>query len=1241
MTQNGMLKSLWLWMLFLVVGNVSAQVARIDGVYYGSLQDAIDYAPSGATITLHGNITENVTVAAGKNVIVDLNGHNITVAAAKPAFTNFGTLKIQGEGNVTRSDNRGYVIDNQGTIELAGGNYKKTAGTSMNALLRNAGTMTISGGTYYAKYGNSAGTLDDTRADNIYSANSVGMPEGTVSTVSMTGGEFLTTTNGFVATATSSCEVTGGTFATAPHKFFAEGYGVEKNAEGKYVTSDGYILSDGTNYYKTVADAYTTATKALSLIADYEGNIEIPAAATNNYLYLNNHKVTGNITNNAEKALTLGESSTAKTTSENGIVTGTLSDNIQVIGGKYVNDPVAKVNKYEYKTQQTSGYYVVVDKTAEEKAAALAADGIKVTTSSGYYPSVQAAWDAAAATNYTITLVADIENENVTRTKTSANRNIKLEAHNFSGSIDTDLNGTLTGVRFSGTGNATLENLTATFLTVDNGDTPNVTVKAGTVTGNVTAKVGYLTIEGGTFTATGTSALAGTEGHLIIKGGTFAVDPTNFIAEGYEVITNDNGTFTVQETVLAIAQIGDVKYETLAEAIAAVPTDGTATTITMLADAELTAAVAIALGKNVVLDLNGHNITSTVTAISNKGNLEVTGTGNITVTGTSKTAYGISNSGGAALANRANLVVGENVTITAPCTAIYTSYAYTTVNGTLANTQAETSSNLYSTLRQSNGSEVIVAATAKVTGQVNAIYGNYGTVEVNSTNVVGKIYADGSATQGLKIKKTAAIEELNVYGHAECSDVADYYVAAKAISGCTGTVKLLSDINAALALSAGKTVTLDLNGHKVTAETYPIKVEGKLTITGEGTLQSTGMGSSTSVQAAAYVLKDGQLTILSGNYVAGFEGAEGNPAVYVRDNAVVEIQGGDFVGGSKFLLNKLDASQATSTIEVTGGTFHNNFNPADNTAEGEHTNFVAEGYVAVDNGDGSWTVREDIEFTVYTGNNVTGETMKISEFIEAQKAQPNAMAVVSSANAEKVEGLTNVIVDYAVGKNGHYYECENFVLTDLENWFSPVNFTAISGSYSRSLADSGLNSVCMPFALSADNTPSGSKLYVYHSTDMDEANAYFNTYSSIEAGRPCLMDNATGIWNVEFDNTEISATPSVSALVGSFAKRTIGVGYYKASNGSLAKTTSSSTVSPFRCYLDLSHDMDLSEGSANAKSRLNIVFGDSSDATGIAGVSADENEAIYDVNGVQRNVLGKGINIIRTKDGAVRKIFNK
>jgi len=57
-----------------------------------------------------------------------------------------------------------------------------------------------------------------------------------------------------------------------------------------------------------------------------------------------------------------------------------------------------------------------------------------------------------------------------------------------------------------------------------------------------------------------------------------------------------------------VAQIGDTKYMTLGDAIAAVPTDGTQTTIKLLRDAE-GGGVQVTAGKNIVFDLGGFTYT--------------------------------------------------------------------------------------------------------------------------------------------------------------------------------------------------------------------------------------------------------------------------------------------------------------------------------------------------------------------------------------------------------------------------------------------------------------------------------------------------------------------------------------------------------------------------------------------------------------------------------------------------------
>lgn len=124
-------------------------------------------------------------------------------------------------------------------------------------------------------------------------------------------------------------------------------------------------------------------------------------------------------------------------------------------------------------------------------------------------------------------------------------------------------------------------------------------------------------------------ALATAESSMDGAGMTFdvTISGTNTLA-----VPNES-TYAGINGVSPVAKIGNVKYTSLAAAISAVPTDGTATTITML-DNETVAdgtTLTIPANKNIVLDLNGKTITGSSTTsssnfyfITNKGTLEIT-----------------------------------------------------------------------------------------------------------------------------------------------------------------------------------------------------------------------------------------------------------------------------------------------------------------------------------------------------------------------------------------------------------------------------------------------------------------------------------------------------------------------------------------------------------------------------------------------------------------------------------------
>lgn len=80
------------------------------------------------------------------------------------------------------------------------------------------------------------------------------------------------------------------------------------------------------------------------------------------------------------------------------------------------------------------------------------------------------------------------------------------------------------------------------------------------------------------------------------------------------------------------------------------------------------------------------------------------------------------------------------------------------------------------------------------------------------------------------------------------------------------------------------------------------------------------------------------------------EGDTGHIDLIYASQGTIEINGGIFMGedDTVWLLNCKDAAytEGKASIIVNGGTFIN-WNPADCVSEGEHTNFVADGYVVV------------------------------------------------------------------------------------------------------------------------------------------------------------------------------------------------------------------------------------------------------------------------------------------------------
>ncbi len=276
----------------------------------------------------------------------------------------------------------------------------------------------------------------------------------------------------------------------------------------------------------------------------------------------------------------------------------------------------------------------------------------------------------------------------------------------------------------------------------------------------------------------------------------------------------------------------------------------------------------------------------------------------------------------------------------------------------------------------------------------------------------------------------------------------------------------------------------------------------------------------------------------------------------------------------------------------------------------------------------------------YAGNSTKIENAEPNVFLNAKADKPNAIAIVESGFADWAKEQKNVIVKYSVGTNGHYYECPNFVLTDLSDFYSPVDFIALSGSYTRTNTQ-GLNSVCLPFAISKDDVNDGT-IGTFSSTDMIDANGnikssgnvYFNHTDNVEAGMPCIVDcESAEDWVINLQGRLIKAEPiSSCAIKGSYIKKDIGTGYLKVQpdGAKFVNTKDLSTVSQFRAYLDLKSTESMDAGDREAK----IEWNDDS-TTGINtidnGQLTIDNSKAYNLNGVRVNSNYKGIVIMNGK----------
>jgi len=651
---------------------VCEAIATIGKAGYSSLAEAVAAANDGETITLQADCTGNgIKVPQGKfptGLTIDFAGHTYTVDGEAVGSTGTetqafqllkeNTITLKNGTVVANSTDVKMMIQNYSNLTLDGMTLDATQGTnSVNYVLStNNGTTVINNTTITAKstgiafdvdsgWGNYASNSVEVTGTSVINGNIEvafeGKTAGTPSVLTLTSG----TINGGIVMGTGADECTV-TKASNFTQAAPEGYKwVENGDDTSTLAPKVYVAQIGTTKYESLAEAVAAVPTdgtptTITMIADETivGNTGVTIAATQNVVLDLNGKTisqTGPMAGTAylirnNGTLTIMDSTdTEQNGTGNGKMLTTAEDPDTGSIPSYATNLISNYGTlsilsgyYEALTNEGYASYVVDNYSGGTANIS----GGKLCNNADYAYVVRMFLNSTTQTNaLNISGTAIITGSYAVWMQYS-NANANKASLNISG-------GTLEatdGYALYAGGNTR----NATNITVDisgghiGGD--------GAWLGSDTA-FESISVSGGTFANFGVSAVGGSR---FITGGTYTStslftqtrdENTPILADTYEAVEYGSDMFVVEQ-VIYVAQIGDVKYKTLAEAVAAVPTDGTETTITMIASEAINvvgSAITIPANKNIILDLNGYQVVgtaesgSTSALITNKGTLTI------------------------------------------------------------------------------------------------------------------------------------------------------------------------------------------------------------------------------------------------------------------------------------------------------------------------------------------------------------------------------------------------------------------------------------------------------------------------------------------------------------------------------------------------------------------------------------------------------------------------------------------
>ncbi|OUN10382.1 hypothetical protein [Flavonifractor sp. An91] len=851
-----------------------------------------------------------------------------------------GTVNIYG----CTFTQKGYSDWNSVNVAVSGGgtvNVHSGTFTSENYgayVFNSGGTINVEGGTF------SAGRTV-LKADNSTTSNP--------SVINVADGAF---TGKLEIGSSSTLSISGGTFSVEiPEKYCAEGFVPQENADGTW----GVVKK---NEAEINGKQYATLSEALNKVQDGE-TIKVLAPATVDMA--ETYAITG-------KAITLdlnGQTVTWNTSAKAAI---TVKD-----GGKLTIQDTSANEAGELAFTSTyndsgdsTGIYVNPNGTF-----ALQSGTISYTAAKGraIYVGVTGTFAMSGGT---------------VKIAGRAKYGVYLSSNNSTNITGGEiiLSDTLTGTALYGLYVymlADAQGLAIENLTVDASAVPAaqcaycitggwisannapVTISGGTYTTNENtlskaiyySTVKNLTISGGTFNGVVDSATTITDGTFqkavkvtdTITGGTFegkVTAPSGKISGGKFKVVNppydwnlaDGKSFeqkdgyycVVDDTNTKVAEVGDVQYATLEEAIKKAQSGQT---VELLANATVLERIAIA-DKNITIDTNGYSVIYSGDADHKSAIIDLEGKAQVVVTGngtfTFNDAYLDYNGFGYIFRLYDNSVLTiENGTYYAGLTCVQvgdSSAAYIKDGHFSASTDWKDTWWVLNRIDNNNSKFYVSGGT----------FVNY-----DPTNSDTESPTDNFCTPEYAATPTKDESGNTIYTVVEAEariGETGYVTLADAIAAAedNATITLLADVTEDVVVPAGKNITLDLYGHKITNDSdHTIVNNGTLTITDSSEAKTGTVDNVTHGKGA--LVNNGTVKLSGGTFERSLEagtlaGANGNSWYTIVNDGTMIIENGVTVknkgGFSSMICNSKSGVMGNLTID--GGTFDGGINTVKN-----------------------------------------------------------------------------------------------------------------------------------------------------------------------------------------------------------------------------------------------------------------------------------------------------------------------